>query len=707
MEENVDVLRTMNAKLYKCAMAGNTDVLKEHIKVLERKNTEELKAKGSKHIPILLRELTPNRNTILHVAVQFGSVNNVKAVLEECPGLVQWLNKKHETALHIAARDGQADIVKELLLGAQELGDEDVKEMLTATNIDGDTALHMAARNCHLEEYKYLKVVELLVEADQKFQVQHPPNDVDETPLYLAAERGNKGVNVVLELLKNWESLDYSGPSGRTALHVAALKDFTGRSARELLELKEDLINQEDVRGWTPLQYAACSGNVPVMKVLLDHQPDCWEIVDKKGRNILHIAVNKNMKSMIICLLNEPWVGHLINQKNNEGNTPLHLLVASDYKVDELWKHHTADQYAFNREGMTPLDLVWSSFKKPGMPAFAAAYIEDKAFLGSEIDGGRLIADKAHDKLATFIRFKEEKAEKERERKEVEDERDKVKAEKDRVRREVKDEKDRVRREAKEEKDRVRREAKDEKDRVRWEAKVERDRKKDTRKAEKDKERRDAKDKKDVEKKAKDLARTEKQIEARKASTTVYNSLVIVAALIATMSSAAVFAIPGGYDGNPGRDQGMAVLARATAFKAFIITNTVALASSVTSILLCLNALYYYSISTKDVSAIQQSYKAAGVLILVAIFSQMFAFIAAAIAVLAHSIALVVSTCIIFFTAFIVFFLGTYLCRLYYWAKDKDNVGAGNPKDEESASAVPGTTNKKDSVENDLEIQCE
>ncbi|KAI8561131.1 hypothetical protein RHMOL_Rhmol04G0313500 [Rhododendron molle] len=87
----------------------------------------------------------------------------------------------------------------------------------------------MAARNCHLElEAKYLEVVKLLTEENPEFQ--HPPNKVEETPLYLAAERGDKGVTVVLALLETCTSPTYSGPEGRTALHVAALKDSTGLS---------------------------------------------------------------------------------------------------------------------------------------------------------------------------------------------------------------------------------------------------------------------------------------------------------------------------------------------------------------------------------------------------------------------------------------------------------------------------------------------
>ncbi|KAF7144944.1 hypothetical protein RHSIM_Rhsim04G0045700 [Rhododendron simsii] len=93
------------------------------------------------------------------------------------------------------------------------------------------------------------------------------------------------------------------------------------------------------------------------------------------GQNILHIAVDMNRASVIYFILGKSWVGQLINQKDNDGNTPLHLLVASDCKVYELWTHHRADHDAFNGKNMTPVDLVWSSFKDARMSTFAATYV--------------------------------------------------------------------------------------------------------------------------------------------------------------------------------------------------------------------------------------------------------------------------------------------------------------------------------------------
>ncbi|KAI8561205.1 hypothetical protein RHMOL_Rhmol04G0320000 [Rhododendron molle] len=141
------------------------------------------------------------------------------------------------------------------------------------------------------------------------------------------------------------------------------------------------------------------------------------------------------------------------------------------------------------------------------------------------------------------------------------------------------------------------------------------------------------------------------------------------AALIATSTFAAAFAITGGYDGNRGRDQGMVVLARATAFQAFVITNTIVMKCSVISIFLCITGLWYaYREDDKINDRAIARYFGAVVRILVAMFAIMFAFIAATFAVLAHSIALALSTCIIACIPFIAYTveLGKFISRVFF-----------------------------------------
>ncbi|KAG5554685.1 hypothetical protein RHGRI_012295 [Rhododendron griersonianum] len=620
----------MNPSLYTSAMEGNVAELRQHKDVLDG-------------------ELTPNHNTVLHVAAQFGRVNYVEEVLKECPSLLHWRNTRGETPLHMAAREGRAEIVEALIVRAKELETQKlesgwggaVKEMLRATNVDGDTALHMAARNCHLEEAKYLKAVKLLTKEDPVFQ--HPPNKVEETPLYLAAERGDKGVTVVLALLETCTSPTYSGPEGRTALHVAALKDSTGQCAKKLLDWKKDLINQTDMYGWTAVHYAACHGSekgvkellavdnsgvyitsktqwsierpggctiysnddglgtplhiaaahghVSVIEELLSNNPDCWEMVNSKGQNVLHIAVDMNRDSVIKFILDKSWVRQLINQKDNDGNTPLHLLIASDCNVDELWKHQRADHDAFDGKNMTPVDLVWSNFEDARMSTFAATYVMDDTFLDSGISGGRNIAGNARDNLAKLERARTQEKEK----------------------------------------------------------------RKMTRDAEKQRKKEERKTRAEAQLREHSQWSNSRSNRRQQA----LGSILIVASLIATITFAAAFAIPGGYDGNQGRDQGMAVLARAAAFKAFLVTNTIAMVCSVTSVFLGMTATLVYS-NEEDEEENDDNFAKRLVailcLILVSMFAIMVAFIAATFAVLAHSTALAVSICVISCTSFIVYY---------------------------------------------------
>ncbi|XP_058212021.1 uncharacterized protein LOC131324182 [Rhododendron vialii] len=395
----------MDRNLYNAASEGKVDVLRQHFDQLES-------------------QATANRNTALHVAAQFGRSQCVAAILEVCPSLLlRRVNNRGETPLHMAAREGNPEIVEVLIESAKKMEQElesclggEAKKMLRATNVDGDTALHMAVRNCHMEKDKHLEMVRLLTREEPEFQ--HPTNNAKETPLYLAAERGSE--DIVVTLLEICTSPTYGGPGGRTALHAAALKDhFTGRLTKALLEWKKDPINQADEYGWTPLHYAACNesgkgsvkellemdisvafitttnkdgletalhisaahGHVDVMKELLSYNPDCWEMVNSKGQNVLHIAVDMNRNSVIYFILCQSWVGQLINQKDSEGNTPLHVLIASDCNADELWElkqlwwHRRADHHAFNGKNMTPVDLVWSNLMEERMSTFTATYI--------------------------------------------------------------------------------------------------------------------------------------------------------------------------------------------------------------------------------------------------------------------------------------------------------------------------------------------
>ncbi|KAJ3701264.1 hypothetical protein LUZ61_004969 [Rhynchospora tenuis] len=80
----------------------------------------------------------------------------------------------------------------------------------------------------------------------------------------------------------------------------------------------------------------------------------------------------------------------------------------------------------------------------------------------------------------------------------------------------------------------------------------------------------------------------------------------VVAILIATITFAAAFTLPGGYNNDPGT-AGLPIMARKTAFKAFLISDTLAMCSSLAVAFICILArwedleflLYYRSFTKK------------------------------------------------------------------------------------------------------------
>ncbi|MGV7959477.1 hypothetical protein PJP14_29690, partial [Mycobacterium kansasii] len=65
--------------------------------------------------------------------------------------------------------------------------------------------------------------------------------------------------------------------------------------------------------------------------------------------------------------------------------------------------------------------------------------------------------------------------------------------------------------------------------------------------------------------------------------------ILVLAVLIATVSFGATFTMPGGYE-NDGRSKGMATLTKKLAFEAFLITDAIAMFSSITAALILIFA---------------------------------------------------------------------------------------------------------------------
>ncbi|KAL7238304.1 hypothetical protein ACSBR2_004417 [Camellia fascicularis] len=130
----------------------------------------------------------------------------------------------------------------------------------------------------------------------------------------------------------------------------------------------------------------------------------------------------------------------------------------------------------------------------------------------------------------------------------------------------------------------------------------------------------------------------------------------IVATLIATVAFTAGFTMPGGYNGNDGPNQGMAILTREAAFKAFIVTDTIAMSFSTSAVF-----THFYASYTNNLDRAKELLYMAPCLLIYAAIAMVLAFVTGTFAVLAHSSGLAISVCVIGCLPLLVFFI-TDIC---------------------------------------------
>ncbi|GAB4854135.1 hypothetical protein Ancab_022718 [Ancistrocladus abbreviatus] len=162
--------------------------------------------------------------------------------------------------------------------------------------------------------------------------------------------------------------VDSFDEEGRTPLSYAAYIGYL-EGVQYFHETFSDQTFKPDCNGYFPIHWACSGGHERVVKHFLQHFPKTSNLLTKKGQNILHIAALNGKANVVEHLLKLPEPERLMNLKDVDGNTPLHLATIGKHPkaVHVLTKDKRVHLELQNKRGLTPLDAV---LDYAGIPSF-------------------------------------------------------------------------------------------------------------------------------------------------------------------------------------------------------------------------------------------------------------------------------------------------------------------------------------------------
>lgn len=343
-----------------------------------------------------------HKESALYLASQRGNGRIVRWLLEKGAN-INHQSLHGETALHAAAIMGWEDAVSELLAhgadptlcttdgatplhGAAYYSHANIAQLLithcpeqvSITTHLGETPLHWAACSNNAQ------VVSLLVKSSANINAQTEGELW--TPLHVAASKGN--ADIVDALLKAGADPDILTSNQKTALEIAQEKNqhsvltlFKDHNRAQLNQkflqaliqenvseeevkqfLKEGAeITAKDAKGYTPLHYAAATGNSAIVRLLLA-QPGV--LINAQSNNKFtpsHIATRLSVtgvSDVVKCLIEEAKAD--INLAPAEGITVLHCAIfVNNFELVKYLINRGADLHTNNgKDGLTVLHLA-------------------------------------------------------------------------------------------------------------------------------------------------------------------------------------------------------------------------------------------------------------------------------------------------------------------------------------------------------------
>ncbi|KAL8090685.1 hypothetical protein AgCh_039936 [Apium graveolens] len=373
--------RRSHTALHLAVQGKHTEVVKA---LIEEARNLPSSTSSSANPPIspfqaFLREVDHDKDTALHAAVYAGHFEIVKLLVEADPDDRHTKNTDGKTPMYIAAEGGYHKMVKEMC------------KTCPAPSLDGpggSTALHAAIKSLSKGKFKedviekVVAVAERSSSSNRSFEEFYNKTDhkTNLTVLELAVEGNHvEVVEMILQkdpayrrgikknglMLLIYKAMDMELSAMVKLLSKAYQAGITGVH-KGVVTLIIAIRRRDHDMVATPFHVAAEYGHTATMIRLLQLWPSsssvAYTTLDKKGRNILHIAAAKNKKETIQGILKycpEPYKNTILKQQDPNNNTLLHLLIRHGCFIPELLKHKELDTMAENKDKWTPRDMLY------------------------------------------------------------------------------------------------------------------------------------------------------------------------------------------------------------------------------------------------------------------------------------------------------------------------------------------------------------
>jgi len=300
---------------------------KELLKAATSGDSTSMQAMAS-HDPSILLGKTPRGNTCLHISSSHGHERFCRDVLLLEESLLTAVNLDEETALIAAVRNGHVSLASFLLGSCCQPA---FRQAILQQDKYGFNTLHYAIRNGqkdamhmhHAIRNGHKDLALELISAEPA--LSQAVSKCNESPLFFAMKR--KFTHVYEKLMQNPLCAYSGGRHGCNCLHAAVINGDL-EIAKIVMEKRPELAREFDYAFRTPVRQAVVQGKVEMLRVMLEHDSILGYEINSKGNPLLEAAAFRGQVAVARELLkycpDAPY-------SRADGQTLLHLAVRFDY----------------------------------------------------------------------------------------------------------------------------------------------------------------------------------------------------------------------------------------------------------------------------------------------------------------------------------------------------------------------------------------